>query len=190
MLKRHSPQVRVPEVYGWCRDEEETFIYMEYLDGRTLQSCLDQLTDDELQDIAAQMASMLRGVRSLRQPPQDIFIGSPSRGSVQDQLWRHRGREPLGPLTTVQAFNEALHGLATELPQFPEHELYQTFRAAFSDTASIRFTHTDLHPLNIIISSSGCKVLGIIDWQESGWYPEYWEYVKTSFNFELSGTVV
>ncbi|KAJ7698741.1 hypothetical protein B0H17DRAFT_1050588 [Mycena rosella] len=130
---------------------------------------------------------MIRGIRSLRQPPQDIFIGSPSRGPIQDQLWRHCGREPLGPLTTVRAFNEALHGLGTELPQFPEHELYRTFRAAFPDTASVRFTHTDLHPLNIIISSSSCEVIGIIDWQESGWYPEYWEYVKTSFNFELSG---
>ncbi len=23
-----------------------------------------------------------------------------------------------------------------------------------------------------------CKITGIIDWEDAGWYPEYWEYVK------------
>ena len=42
----------------------------------------------------------------------------------------------------------------------------------------IQFAHTDLATTNIIISHTSTEVLGIIDWQESGWYPEYWEYLK------------
>ena len=85
---------------------------------------------------------------------------------------------PTAPFLSVKAFNDALFALADHLPMFPDHEFFQTFRSSFSDTSLIRFTHTDLATTNIIISHTSTEVLGIIDWQESGWYPEYWEYLK------------
>jgi thiamine kinase-like enzyme len=48
------------------------------------------------------------------------------------------------------------------------------------------FTHSDLRPDNIILESSGSdgtwKVVGIVDWESSGWYPEYWESIKMTNN--------
>jgi thiamine kinase-like enzyme len=41
---------------------------------------------------------------------------------------------------------------------------------------SSRFTHADLSLRNIIIKDD--KIQGTVDWEFSGWYPEYWEYVK------------
>lgn len=38
------------------------------------------------------------------------------------------------------------------------------------------FTHGDLSPRNIIVLND--KIVGIVDWEEAGWFPEYWEYVK------------
>lgn len=23
-----------------------------------------------------------------------------------------------------------------------------------------------------------CKIVAVVDWEDGGWYPEYWEYVK------------
>ena len=40
----------------------------------------------------------------------------------------------------------------------------------------ILFAHSDLRPQNIIVKDG--KVAAIIDWERSGWYPEYWEYAK------------
>jgi aminoglycoside phosphotransferase (APT) family kinase protein len=48
--------------------------------------------------------------------------------------------------------------------------------------ANIKFTHADLHPTNVMVSASGPpRVLALIDWGQSGWYPDYWEYVKMSY---------
>jgi len=40
----------------------------------------------------------------------------------------------------------------------------------------IVLSHCDLAPRNIIVQE--VKITGLVDWEDSGWYPEYWEYVK------------
>lgn len=52
------------------------------------------------------------------------------------------------------------------------------------DTARICLTHGDLHLGNIlvVVSQDGDEpkitISGIVDWEQAGWYPEYWEYCK------------
>ena len=56
-------------------------------------------------------------------------------------------------------------------------------------------THGDLHPRNIMVVVDGAacyhdhsthvdsdqeiKITSILDWEMSGWYPDYWEFVKS-----------
>lgn len=57
----------------------------------------------------------------------------------------------------------------------------QTFpeRAYLTDVFSIVFTHADLHPSNVIVSNTKpAQILAIVDWEQSGWFPGYWEYAK------------
>lgn len=43
----------------------------------------------------------------------------------------------------------------------------------------IVFTHNDLCPPNILLSPGPSpRVVAILDWGQSGWYPSYWEYCK------------
>lgn len=44
---------------------------------------------------------------------------------------------------------------------------------------SICFTHADLRPQNIMVR--GGSITGILDWELSGWYPEYWEFAKALY---------
>jgi len=41
---------------------------------------------------------------------------------------------------------------------------------------SMVFTHGDVAPRNIMVDEVG-NITGILDWEKSGWYPDYWEYV-------------
>lgn len=38
------------------------------------------------------------------------------------------------------------------------------------------FTHGDIAPQNIMVEHG--RIVGILDWEQSGWYPEYWEYAN------------
>ena len=41
------------------------------------------------------------------------------------------------------------------------------------------FTHGDLRFANIMVKDG--SVSGIVDWEFSGWYPEYWEFCKALY---------
>lgn len=65
---------------------------------------------------------------------------------------------------------------------------FNPFRPQLSDEAAIKFTYGDLHPSNIIVSSASDgspKIISIIDWHQSGWYPDYWEYNKALWTAEI-----
>lgn len=37
--------------------------------------------------------------------------------------------------------------------------------------------------MNIMVSSSSpAHIMAIVDWEQSGWYPDYWEYSKVVYN--------
>ncbi|CAG8285396.1 unnamed protein product [Penicillium nalgiovense] len=54
-------------------------------------------------------------------------------------------------------------------------------RAAKSHAVShaIVFTHGDLNPRNILAENG--KITGIVDWENAGFFPEYWEYTKMHY---------
>lgn len=50
-------------------------------------------------------------------------------------------------------------------------------RHALQDDHDIVFTHADLAPRNVLIGENG-QVSAILDWEDAGWYPEYWEHIR------------
>lgn len=48
----------------------------------------------------------------------------------------------------------------------------------------------DLHPINILVNLDGegeGRVLALIDFEQSGWYLEQWEYCKARWTAEIGG---
>lgn len=50
-----------------------------------------------------------------------------------------------------------------------------------SRTHAICFTHADLNPWNVFVDAASGRITGIIDWENAGWYPEYWEFTKAFY---------
>lgn len=58
----------------------------------------------------------------------------------------------------------------------------EPFRQGLPDNSAIKFTHGDLHRSNIIVTlSRPYHVLAIVNWEQSGWFPAYWESLKALF---------
>ncbi|KAF9773247.1 hypothetical protein IL306_008979 [Fusarium sp. DS 682] len=160
--ERLQNQVPVPEVFGWTEDEGQRFIYMALIEGDTLQKRFRDLNEDERQALCKELKEMVNAWGKLTQDKTDTYIGSIGKHPLNDIFVAGQpGRS--GPFLGADAVNQFHDACGIEI----EEEI------------PIYFTHNDLCPPNIILSHGpNPKVVGIVDWGQSGWYPSYWEYCK------------
>lgn len=94
--------VPVPEVYGWCREGDESFIYMELIRGCTLDQRWDRLSTIEKESLCEQLRPMLGALHTLRQDPAQNFVGKLLCISIIQHicpfihLTSHLSRKPCG----------------------------------------------------------------------------------------------
>ena len=66
-------------------------------------------------------------------------------------------------------------------PWYAPEDIPDPYRQLLPDDSSVVFTH-DLHASNIIVSENHpCRIVAMIDWEQSGWYPDYGEFYKAEF---------
>ncbi|KAG8162981.1 hypothetical protein KVR01_007459 [Diaporthe batatas] len=176
-------EVPVPEVFG-CRTHNRThFIYMSLIPGISLSKAWDELNADDKVSICNQLGGIQSHLMSLWQGSSEEFVGSITRGPLHDRFFRDH---PLlmansGPFDSVKSFNDFFQ--YAMLPRIPlaDRQFEDPCRHLLSDDCAIRFCHGDLHFGNVMISDDPSQprtVTGVIDWEEAGWLPEYWEYCK------------
>ena len=71
-----------------------------------------------------------------------------------------------------------------DVVQYLGPEVVQTHTERLYET---KFTHADLAPRNIMIRDG--RVVAIVDWAFSGWYPEYWGVHKGELHILSRGGV-
>ncbi|KAI9837320.1 MAG: hypothetical protein M1819_000394 [Sarea resinae] len=177
--KVFGQDVPVPEVYGWRVDEDQIFIYMQLIRGQTLAERWDFLSHSDKSTICDQLRQMIASLRRTEQDPSDPFIGSINRGALLDYIFQ--GKPKGGPFANISLFHDWLSWLPWRwLP--PSQNFVDPYKSLLPDTGTITLTHCDLHRGNIIISTTAPpRVLAIVDWGQSGWYPDYWEYCKACY---------
>ena len=72
-----ADKVPIPEVYGWAKDGGQVFIYMELVQGVTVQDRWAHMNEDERQNLCNELRCMVNAWRDLSQDQVegDIFIG-------------------------------------------------------------------------------------------------------------------
>lgn len=108
--------------------------------------------------------------------------GSIDRGPLLDILLE--GIPGFDAFKTIKEFHDRLAAEVNKV--HPDIENYvDPMRGELPDDGQVTFTHNDLHPSNIMLTAAGVepvRVLAIIDWHQSGWYPDYWEFCKMSYS--------
>jgi hypothetical protein len=98
---------------------------------------------------------------------------------IQDVIFRDNHPPHPGLFSSIPSFHPAhpiFHVLAPTTPP-PIH--------AAPSSSPIKFTHRSLHPTDILVSPLGtgpARIVAIIDWHQSGWFPEYWEFYKAVYS--------
>lgn len=79
--------VPTPELFGWYQDGGETFIYMELVDGDTLEDAWPSLSPEEQDIICGQLRTCVEAWRSLRQEAEPYYVGKIVYQSQTTTTW-------------------------------------------------------------------------------------------------------
>lgn len=165
--------IPVPEVHKIETDQDGKVlkIHMDYMPGTPLDEAWSTMTEVEKRSVAEDLLKYVREMRSLK----GNYIGAADRGqAVIGQHVFHGG----GPFDTEREFNQFM--FSKIISKVPDAFRYHAARV-FKENHEIVFTHSDLAPRNILVKDG--HVTGILDWEHSGWYPEYWEYERAYRHF-------
>jgi hypothetical protein len=154
---------------------------MEHLPGQSLRLLWSKLSPAQKVHIFRQLRPYLTELRSLPQP-DPVGRVAPVLGQCFDE---RLSDDPFGPFKCEKDFNDwriSTHDWQGQIsPRLAE--LFRKTRLQMRDDHKILFTHGDLHLQNVLVDLRGPKpedahVVALIDWEMSGWMPEYWEPIK------------
>lgn len=130
---------------------------------------------DERNSVMHQLKGYLHQLRSLNPPEPGKVQAIDGTGCLDDRLYPGEW----GPFDTIDAFNDFFyHNIVRQRPgDYPDAQnaLAKTQGRAWRTV----FAHGDLGPHNILWKDG--RIVGIIDWECAGWFPEYWEYTRSYF---------
>ncbi|KAG8354294.1 hypothetical protein FVEN_g7719 [Fusarium venenatum] len=185
-----NSRVPVPELFETIVEPESgvIFIIMEYIDGKSLGDLWPSLEASDKPEITDQLHAALQDLRSL-EPQSPSYFGSVDRQPLIDGIFWTPDQDPStsGPFNREEDLNEGILKRLAETEPQAHLILLRTLMSATLCNHQVKFTHGDLQPKNILVKRTGLdgsqrqkyEVI-IIDWEISGWYPEYWEFCNAT----------
>lgn len=163
---KENTTIPVPNILEYYTKDGKNYIVMDRIDGKTLESELSNLNAEELENILLELKGYVNQMRNIT----SSYIGSIHNKPLNDVLFQG------GPFYSEQEFNQHMIDKFKDILRGHYHTILAKM---LKNNHKIVFTHADINPRNILIKNN--KIIGIIDWEFSGFYPEYWEYIRSMF---------
>ncbi|EFY94564.1 aminoglycoside 3'-phosphotransferase/choline kinase domain protein [Metarhizium robertsii] len=171
---RENTNIPVPEVYdAYTHDETgHVCIVMERVEGQTLQEAWPSYDDADKETVVQQLRGYFNELRRFKSPTISCTDGSPCDDQyIDDDIGGY------GPYSTEESFNQ---GLVRAWTKGREDDSFIRFLCKtllhMMQGHEFVMTHNDFAPRNILVR--GSQVVAILDWELSGYFPEYWEFAK------------
>lgn len=146
--------IPAPRLHAMYRGEDELYLVMDRLEGRSLGKVWPDLDETQKERITDELKGILSKMRSLLSP---TFYGSISKGPLQHRFFLTR--EPVpdinGPFDDEEQFSAALAKQASldcppETEQYSKWLLHHLQKMLHGHSSVL--THSDLHQNNILVS--------------------------------------
>ncbi|KAI5865516.1 kinase-like domain-containing protein [Durotheca rogersii] len=178
-LQQHLPAFPAPRPHGLVRIRKYGLLFTTFIPGQNLEQAWPQLDNAQKRSISSQLDTLFSDLRRLPFPANTPLGGVQGDGCKDGRRGQRTSSQPIMDIKQFEDFIFA--GSATASP------LYTRLLRDMMPTTPAKcvFTHGDIRPANIMVEKAEdgiWKIIAIIDWEASGFYPEYWECVKMTNN--------
>lgn len=182
LVQKHALSVPIPSIHGFSFKYEHEIpyygeLYLEYIPGQTLKSTWAGLDNESKNRVCQEIWDIVTIIRAIPRPSDlqpgcyRTVDGSPSHdpllGSSKDRPPRDLDDEMLR--SRVYARFVATNGLS--------YKDCDDLPASLPRSSTSVFAHGDIGPRNIIMDERG-RIKALLDWESSGWFPDYWEFAQ------------
>lgn len=177
-LVQQYTDVPIPVVYLSGYSPDHGFLAMSLVPGITLDSCWSSLDKQTKERLCRETWALISKIREIPKPPKLNHIfqcsadGSPTHDVLIEDL-----ENPRRPILS----DEALRGRICERYHHYNGRKHTEKLPSFLPRSDVSvFTHGDIAPRNIMVMQvdQAYTITSIIDWERTGWYPDYWEYAN------------
>ncbi|GIK00059.1 hypothetical protein Aspvir_004074 [Aspergillus viridinutans] len=176
-LAERAPDIPVPRPHGLIRIGLLCVIFMTYIPSMTLTEAWPTLTHQDKVSVQRQLDGIFCQLRTLQK--DDYYLECVEGKRVMEHTDRSILSVPPGyedlecttPHHGSKTYVKFLHSFLTD-----------------PDQGSV-FAHGDVRTDNIIVKrdhNNACVVTGIIDWEDSGFYPKYYECTQLTGTLSLT----
>ncbi|KAH6628426.1 kinase-like domain-containing protein [Chaetomium tenue] len=174
-LQKHLPGFPAPRLHGVIRIGPYGLLFTSFVSGLNLEKVWPRLEDAQKRSIGTQLDKLLIDLRSLPFPPETPLGGVGGQGCKDGRRVVRISPEPILDVSQFEDFIFAGSKTASQM--------YTQFLRSLmpASPAKVTFTHGDIRPANIMVredEEGSWTIVSILDWESSGFYPEYWECVK------------
>jgi hypothetical protein len=177
-LAEQAPYIPAPRPHGLIAFGPFRVIFMSFIPGIPLSEAWPKLSHEGKLSTQQQLEDIFCRLRSLRQEDGKAIGGICGEGAKElrvDECALFKGITTSAEFCDLQ-FSARHHGSNTYV-----NLLRSLLKADVSNsTSGSVFTHGDVRTDNIMVKTNPsinghCIVTGIIDWEDSGFYPAYFE---------------
>lgn len=182
-LAQHAPEIPAPKPLGSVISNGTSYIFMSFVPGVTVDKIWSKLSEEQKASIRDQLSNILLKLRQLK-VPRGVFLGGVSGEGCKDT--RRHTRICQAPISTCAEFED----FKFSNPHFGSSEYIALLRGlSTSHAAIVCFSHGDLRAENVVVQPDqhgSYFVTGVLDWEKSGFYPDYFECTKATSNMSSS----
>ncbi|KAL9059867.1 MAG: hypothetical protein Q9162_000937 [Coniocarpon cinnabarinum] len=184
-LEHRLPHLHVPRLYAMYRHGDKLYKVIERIRGQRLDDMWRDCQDMNKELIASHLRHLFSELRHLRR--RDYF-GAVDGGAVPHQFFASVSPDKSinGPFKFSSEFHAALVNRMDSEQRWntTSNRISTWYRNHMPRSLSVEntsvFTHCDFQAKNVIVHDDPCDntilQCTLIDWEEAGWYPDYWEY--------------
>ncbi|OQD60726.1 hypothetical protein PENPOL_c021G04577 [Penicillium polonicum] len=164
-------KIPAPRAIDVLETPDVSYLLMTRVPGRPIGQLLNTMTDEQVENAVTDLKRYVAELRAVPNEASKFQICNSEGGGILDWRIPDSQSEKLR-FHTETDFHNYLTAMMTD----------GTRRQAVKSHAIphvIVFTHGDLNPRNILAENG--KITGIVDWENAGFFPEYWEYTKMHY---------
>lgn len=181
-LQTHLPDFPAPKPHGLIQLGNRYLLFTDFIPGQDLEKAWPHLNSNQKQNVTDQLDSLFSHLRSIPHP-ESMPLGDVEGYGCKDR--RKATRKGTKSITTDAEFQDFIFSGGFDTISTSYIEFLRGLMP--KSPAKIVFTHGDVRRANIMVRRDGDEhenwsVVAVIDWEASGFYPEYWECVKATNN--------